>query len=148
MQGFIAIQIKARQLSLPRAVVDPTGGLQLRRESYGFGVEADDVARGRAINAQVKCAELALAKSEIARVQVDLRAVRCAHIEVNLSIDALQGHAVVMNALAMRAQSERRHASRSAERTVCVQLAAAGLRSWDEKRFVSIPELSAESVPA
>src|SRR5580658_8775145 len=57
-------------------------------------------------------------------MQVDLGSVRRTHIEVNLCIDALQGHAVMVHAFAMRAQSERRQAPGSAERAVRVQLTA------------------------
>ena len=47
------------------------------------------------------------------------------HVEVDLGINALERHAVVMHALAVRAERERRHAPRSAERAVRVQFAAA-----------------------
>ena len=58
-------------------------------------------------------------------MQVDLGAARGTHVEVGLRIDALERHAVVMDALAMRDERQRGRAARAAERAVRVQLAAA-----------------------
>ena len=125
MQGLIAVHVEAGELPLPRAVVDASGSLQLHCETHRFGIQVHDVARGGAIESDVERGQLAFAIGEIARVQVNLRAPRCACVEINLRVNAVQGHAVVVQPFAVRAESERRHTAGSAERAVRMQLATA-----------------------
>ena len=125
VQRLTAINVEGRQLPLPCITHEAAGGLQLHRESHGLGVQAQDVICRRAIDTQIECGKCALADCEISRVQIDLRDARCAHVKGHLRIDAVERHAVMVNAPAVRVQRERRLQPRSAQAAVGMQLSAA-----------------------